>query len=375
MAGDRLRVLYLIGYLSQSGGAERFALGLAMGVPQDRFEPWMCFARKADEGPLQDLRAAGIPYVGLGRQSRLDFYRFAGLVRLLRRERFDILHAHMFGSNFWGTLIGRACGVPVVIAHEHTWAYKGNPIRRWLDGYVIGRLATRFVAVSQADAERMVSYEHVPPEKVVVMPTAYIPSRGATSSDVRAELGLSNGTPVIATAAILRPQKALDVMFEALALVRRRVPNIQLVLAGDGPARRPLEQRVRDLNLDAQVHFLGLRSDVDSILRAADIGALSSDFEGMPLFAFECVRAGRPLVATAVGALPALIDSGRSGGILVPPRDPPALAEALVELLGDPTRREELAAAGQERLASFTMERVTAQFAELYEQLRTEVAH
>jgi glycosyltransferase involved in cell wall biosynthesis len=94
----------------------------------------------------------------------------------------------------------------------------------------------------------------------------------------------------------------------------------------------------------------------------------------MPLFAFECVRAGRPLVATAVGALPSLIESGRSGGILVPPRDPAALAEALVELLNDPARRARLAAAGQERLASFTMERVTAQFAELYEQLRAEVA-
>jgi glycosyltransferase involved in cell wall biosynthesis len=374
MAGDRLRVLYLIGYLSQSGGAERFALGLATGLPQDRFEPWLCFARTADEAPLRDLRTAGIPFVGLGRRAKLDFYRFAGLARLLRRERFDILHAHMFGSNFWGTVIGRACGVPVVLAHEHTWAYKGNPIRRWLDGYVIGRLATRFIAVSQSDAERMVSYEHVPPGKVVVMPTAYIPSPPGTSSDVRAELGLSNGTPLIATAAILRPQKALDVMFEALSLVRHRVPNVQLVLAGDGPVRQPLEQRVRELNLDTHVHFLGLRSDVDSILRAADIGALSSDFEGMPLFAFECVRAGRPLVATAVGALPSLIESGRSGGILVPPRDPAALADALVELLNDPARRERLAAAGQERLASFTMARVTAQFAELYEQLRAEVA-
>jgi glycosyltransferase involved in cell wall biosynthesis len=373
MAADRLRVLYLIGYLAEQGGAERFALGLATRLPQDRFEPWMCFARRADDVPLAELRAAKIPYVGLGRRAKLDFYRFVGLIRLLRRERFDVLHAHMFGSNFWGTLIGRACGVPVVLAHEHTWSYSGNPVRAWLDGRVIGRLATRFIAVSQADADRMVSIEHVPPAKVLVMPTAYVPSRERASNDVRAELGLTNGSPLIATAAVLRPQKALDVMLDAIVLVRERVPNVHLALAGDGPLRNEIKQRIRDLGLESHVHMLGMRDDVDSILRASDVGALSSDFEGMPLFAFECARARRPLVATAVGALPTLVDTGQSG-ILVPPRDPRALANAIVELLNDPARREQLATAAEARLRSFTIEHVAARFADLYEQLRAQAA-
>jgi len=371
MAGERLRVLYLIGYLSDQGGAERFSLSLATHLPRDRFEPWMCYTRGADEAPLRDLRAAGIPYFGLGRHAKWDFYRFARLARLLRRHRVDVIHSHMFGSNLWGTLIGRACRVPVVIAHEHTWAYSGDPLRAWLDGHVIGRLATRFIAVSPADAEQMVSYERVPADKVLVIPTAHVPRRAASTNDVRRELGLRNGAPLIATAVILRPQKALEVMVDAVALVRQRVPDVHLVIAGDGPMRAALEQRVRGLGLEDRVHFLGVRTDVDAILDAASICALSSDFEGMPLFAFECMAARRPLVATAVGALPTVIDSGRTG-ILVPPRNPGALADAMVELLTDRARRERIAQAAHARLSEYTIDAIAAQFADLYERLLAE---
>src|ERR1700736_6340237 len=135
MPGNRLRVLSLIGYLYEQGGAERFALTLATHLPRERSEPWMCFARGAESAALAELRGHGIPYIGLGRSAKWDFYRFMGLARLLRRQRFDVLHAHMFGSNFWGTVVGRACRVPVVIAHEHTWAYRGDPVRAWLDGH------------------------------------------------------------------------------------------------------------------------------------------------------------------------------------------------------------------------------------------------
>ncbi len=129
MRDRRLKVLYLLNHLSAGGGAERFTLGLATHVPRDRIEPWLCFTRKADPKPLEELRAAGIPYRGLGRRARWDLHRIGGLVPLLRRERFDVIHSHMFGSNLWGTVLGTACHVPVRLAHEHTWSYEGNPVR------------------------------------------------------------------------------------------------------------------------------------------------------------------------------------------------------------------------------------------------------
>lgn len=369
----RLRVLFLIDRAVDHGGAERFAVGLAGALAAKRYELWFCSTREIEPAVADALDRAGVRRLELGRRSKWDAHRFAGLAAVLRRERIDVLHAHMFGSNVWGTIIGRACRVPVVIAHEQTWSYRGEPLRAWLDGHLVGRFATRFVAVSSLDAERMVSVEGVPPEKVVMIPNAYVPRPGALERDLRAELGLDAATPLIGAVSVLRPQKALTVLLEAFSLVLEERPDAHLALAGDGPCRHELRVRARELELDGRVHFLGRRSDVDSILRALDVAAMSSDYEGTPLVAFECFANGTPLVATAVGGLPDVVADGETG-VLVPPRRADALAAALSSLIGDPGRRERIAAAAAGRLAEFTLDAATQRFAGLYEQLAAEAS-
>ncbi len=364
----RTRILYLIDYALSTGGAERFAVGLATHLPADRFEPWMCVTRHCDPGAAAALSAGGVRVVVLGRRAKWDVYRLATLARLLRAERFDILHTHKFGSNLWGTLIGGACRTPAIVAHEHSWEYEGNRPRAWLDGQVISRLATRFVAVSQADGRRMVSYERVAADKVIVIPTGYIPSAEATDTDIRAELSLGPDDPIIAIAAVLRPEKRIDLLLQAVARVRAVVPAAQLVIAGDGECRADLEARARALGIAAGVHFLGARSDVDSILRAADVGALSSDREGSPLLVFECMANRTALVATEVGGVPDVVEHGRTG-LLVPRRDPEAMATALISLLTDDARRAAMAEAAHAALSGYTIEATANRFAELYEAL------
>jgi glycosyltransferase involved in cell wall biosynthesis len=263
--------------------------------------------------------------------------------------------------------------VPVVIAQEHTWSYEGNPVRVWLDGRVIGRLVTRFVAVSAADGERMVRIERVPAEKVVVIPSGYVPRTPGPAGDLRAELGLAPGTPLIGTAAVMRPQKALEVLLEAHALVLRTVPGTHLALAGFGECRPALEAVARQLGIEATTHFLGRRVDVDSILQSLDVAAMSSDYEGAPLFVYECMANRTPLVATAVGGLPDIVEDGRTG-LLVPPRRADMLAAALAGLLEDPDWRGRLADAAAQRLEQFTIERIAERFAGLYERLAAESA-
>ena len=365
----RLKVLSLIDYVSVSGGAERFAVALATHLPREDFELWMCSSREADREALSLLEGAGIRHVNLDRQTKFDVYRLAGVARLLRKERFDILHAQKFGSNLWGSLIGAACRTPVIIAHEHTWSYEGEPVRRWLDGHVIGRLATRFVAVSSQDAQRMMSIEHVPADKVVTIPTAYIP-RPPTGNDVRAEIGVSPSTPLLAAVAVLRPQKALSVLLDALPAVLATVPAAHLIIAGDGESRAELERQCRRLGLTQQVHFLGLRRDVEEILGAADIAVISSDYEGTPLVAYECFASGTPLVATAVGGLVDMIEDGVTGR-LVAPRDSPALAAALVDLLEDPGSRRRIADAAREH-SVVQIDDVAMRVADLYRSLAVE---
>ena len=142
--------------------------------------------------------AAGIHFVDLGRRRKIDYHRVGGLIGLLRHERFDVLHTHLFGSNFSGSLIGRACRVPVIVAHEHTWSYEGNPAAGgsstaassggWSPG------SSPCPTPTPSGWSRI---EHVPPEKVLVLPTAYIPRPDDGAGDLRAELGLSAETPLV----------------------------------------------------------------------------------------------------------------------------------------------------------------------------------
>jgi glycosyltransferase involved in cell wall biosynthesis len=358
---------------TDQGGAERFALGLVSHLPRDRFEPWVCSTRFASPEASEALADAGVAHLSLRRKGKLDVHRLGGLAMLLKTGRFDVVHAHMFGSNVWGTVLGRLCRVPVVIAHEHNWSYTGELMRRTIDRHVIARYATRFVAVSESNRSRMIELEGIPGDKVVVLPTAYIPHRITAPTDIRAELGLPADARVIGVAATLRVEKALEVMIGALGQVRAQFPDAHLVIAGDGPRREALERQVADMGLTGHVHLLGERRDVTGILKTIDVGALSSDWEGMPLFILECMATGTPVVATNVGGLPEMIEHDRTG-LLLPPRDPAALATAISALLADPARGRRLAGAAQERMHGLTIEAVSERFADLYEELVCDAA-
>jgi len=370
-SGRPLRVAFVINHVAAFGGAERFAAGLAIHMPRERIEPWVFCTRRGDEVAVRSLVDAGVRYVCLGRQAKWDVHRLLPLMTMLRRGRFDVVHAHMFGSNVWSSVAARTCGVPVMIAHEHNWSYSGDRLRMWLDGHLISRLATCFVAVSEANRERMITLEGVPPDKIRVIPTGYVPHLGPSDGDIRRDLRLARDAQVIGVAAVMRKEKALEVMLDAHAMLVRRLPDVHLVIAGDGPCRPALEHQMRRLGLESSVHLLGRRHDVDGILSRVDVGALSSDWEGSPLFVFECRAARVPLVATAVGGVTELVQTGRTG-LLVPPRDPGALAGAIEQVLTDPDLSERLADAAATDLEQYKIAAVANRFADLYEQLVAE---
>jgi glycosyltransferase involved in cell wall biosynthesis len=351
------------------GGAERLVLALAARLPRERFDVTVCTSRDVDGELLSQLRSAGVRHLPLKRRTRADLLAWRRLTRFLRRERVQILHAHMWGSNFWGSLLGRACRVPVVIAHEHTWAYRGKPYRRLLDGYVIGRLAHVFLTV--ANKRLMVEWEHVPERKVRLMPNPYIPRPSANGGNLRAELGLAPDAPVVGTVARLRPQKAIEVLIDAFARLSRSLPEARLVIAGDGPCRPELERRAESSGLADRVHFLGMREDVDVVLEGIDVAAMSSDFEGSPLFGFECMAHGRPLVSTDVGGLADVFENGRTA-LLVPRGDSAALADSLEQMLRDPDRRRAIAEAARVQLEHYSIERIVERYVELYDGLLAE---
>lgn len=342
-------------------------VALATHLPRDRFAVTVVTTRPSG-GPLLDtLVASGVRHVALSRRGRFDLAPFRRLFALLRAERTDIVHAHMFGSNFWGTVFGRLAGVPVLVAHEHSWSYQGEPLRRWLDGHVIGRLADAFVAVSEPDRDRMTIVEGVPPEKSIVLPNPYLPGPPSEPVNLREQLRIPADAPLIATVALLRPEKALEVLLDACAELSEMIPEAMLVIGGDGPCRELLEQRAQDLGISERVRFMGWCRDVGALLETADVAVMSSDREGTPLFALECMAHRTPLVSTDVGNISRLL--GEGGVVTVPRRDPPALARAVAALLRDPERRAAQARTAAERLAPYEIDNVVREFVQLYDRL------
>jgi len=363
-----LRVLMLVNRIRYGGGAERALAALATHLPADRFQVAIATTRPSG-GPLLDsLRARGLRHLDLNRRGRFDVLPFGRLVRFLHRERIDVLHAHMFGSNLWGSVFGRLARVPAVIAHEQTWSYEDQALRRFLDGHVIARLADAFVAVSERDRNRMIELEGVPAEKIILLPNPYVPRPQDPSVDVRARFGIPADAPVVGTVAVLRPQKALHVLIDAFATIAGSQPEARLVIGGDGRCREELERRAAERGVADRVHFAGWLEDVAGFLRGVDVAAMSSDFEGSPLFALECMAHRTPLVSTDVGNIGEILGDGE-GVLIVPRRDPGALARALEELLRDPARRRAQAELAATRLRPYEIDSVVRDFADLYERL------
>lgn len=352
----------------EGGGAERLAVLTTTMLDRRRFTPSMCATRATS---LSDpaLAESGTPMLVLERTSAAALASWRPLVELLRRERVDILHAHKFGSNLWASLLGRMAGVPVIVAHEHTWSFEGNLKRRLLDRHVIGRFATVVVAVSDQDRARMISIERLRPEKVVHLPNGISPLATSPGARIREEFGLDESAPVVVSVSVLRRQKALDVLVRAAQRVHAAVPEARFLVVGEGPERDSLVALVRELGLDGVVLFGGHRTDVGDVLAAADIVASSSAFEGSPLALMESIGAGKPVVATRVGGVPEIVRDGVEG-LLVPPSDPAALADALLTLLRDPDLRTRMGAAGRERQqAEFDIHVMVQRLEALYESL------
>jgi glycosyltransferase involved in cell wall biosynthesis len=351
------------------GGAERVAVTVAARLDRDRFEPVVCVSRRLPWSPLDEiLESANVPLVTLNRKHRAALWSWAPLVAMLRRERIDVLHAHMFGSNLWGTVFGRLAGVPVVVAHQHGWSFERNLLRYAVDRELIGRGADVFVAVSREDRARMIELEGVASRKVRFIPNRIAPLPPPLL-DLRAELGVPEAAPVIGTLTVLRHEKALDILVEAAGLLAPRFPGLRALIAGAGGEEERLRSLIRERDLERTVLLLGFRRNVADVLAALDVAVFSSDREGSPLAVIEAMAAGKPIVATAVGGVPDLVQNDEHA-LLVPPRDAPALAEAVGRLLRDRDLRERLGRNAEERQRrEFDIESTVRAFEDLYEQL------
>lgn len=363
-----------------SGGGERLARETTKALDPDRFERTLCVTRwkpstrndPAVRAALAGLEEAGVAFLGLARSSRLQLWAWRPVVRILREERIDILHGHMFGSNVWAAILGTLSRTPVIVAHEHTWSFEGKPLRRFLDRNLIARRSSAFIAVTAEDRRRMVEIEKIGPEDVIVIPNGIPAPPSPTDTDIRAELGIEPNSPLVGSIGELRAQKRFDVLIRAAVQLRPLFPGLRVVIAGEGAERQALEQLIEELEMGGIVTLVGQRNDVPDLLAAFDVAVNCSDFEGAPLSIMEYMEAALPIVATCVGGVPEMIDEGVSG-LLVEPGEPESIAAAVAEILANPERAAAMGAEGQRRRGEeFDLVTMTRRLESLYEDLLAE---
>jgi len=358
------------------GGAENAMFMLLASLDRAEWEPTLLLEDAPEVEPLArraaelEVRVRRIPAMPLGLSGAR---RVPRLVRLLRRERPAVFHAHMSSpvACKWGLAAAVLARVSAVLGTVQVGAYEPDRSSYW-QLRALARKVDRYLAVSGEIAAELVERLGWPAEKVEVVYNAVDVERAAVAAPpgLRAQLGGSETRPLVLTPARLNAQKGHGVLLEAIA----EVPDALFLLAGDGPERGALEARAAELGVAERVRFLGRREDVPQLLAACDVFALPSLYEGSSLAVLEAMAAGTAIVSSAIGGTEELIEDGRSG-LLVAPGDAPALAAALRRVLGDPALREGMAARARERVdAGLRREQNAVRAAEIYRELLGEGA-
>ncbi len=303
------------------------------------------------------------------------------LYRLFRRERPDIVQSQTAKARFVAPLAARLARVPTVIQTIHGFSFNNEIDRHeWL--YVrLERIAARLchwnVFVSDADLEEAVRRRIVDPDRATVIRPGVdlekmTAADGSRAADLRVEFGVPGGK-IFTLLGRLSSPKTPEVFVDAAAMVLRDHPETRFLLVGDGAKKTALEAQIARRGLERSVLLLGLRMDAPELLAASDVVVHSSTHEGLPKTIHEAIAAGKPVIATAVGGIPAVLED-RVTGLLVSPQDPEGLAVAMTSLIEDDRLGEKLAEAALETLPEFGVERTMLDTERLYDRLR-DVSH
>jgi glycosyltransferase involved in cell wall biosynthesis len=280
--------------------------------------------------------------------------------RLLRSGEYQLVHSHLVHADWHAALASRSVpGIPLVSTKHNDNPFRRNYPFRMVERAAANRCAAT-ITISESLREFTLHYTRPRTQVVTVLYGLNAPAQ-APQRDSESD------TPTLLAVARLVPQKGLDVLIRAMKPIGDAVPDARLLIAGDGAERPALERLARDLGLDGRVSLLGHRDDIEQLMRRAWLLVHPARWEGFGLVLLEAMRMGLPIVATGVSALPEIVVAGVTGR-LVPPDDPSALAEALIDVLGDERFRRDAGARGFERLVErFSAERMARETAAVYD--------
>jgi len=360
-----VRVCYLIDRLNRAG-TETQLLALIRALDRRRVEPALVLLDGTDAESLA-LEPADCPVLRLGLRSLrapAALTAAARLTRFWREHRTEVAQVYFLDSTYFGVPLARLAGVPRVVRVRNNLGHWLTPKHRRL-GRVVSRLVDVTLTNCESARQALLRAEGGAARKVVVLENGVDLPRFAA-------LPLPAGgrrAPRVGAVANLRPVKAIDLFIQAAARVRDEFPDATFHVAGEGEQRPELERLIAELGLTGQFHLHGAVADVPAFLASLDVAVLCSHAEGMSNALLEAMAAGRPVVATDVGANGHLLRGGELG-LLVPPGDEAALAGAIGRVLRDPAEGVRLGEAARRHVQTYySRDAMRQRFEAFYERL------
>lgn len=339
-----MRLLWLVDSLG-AGGAEALVVTFAEGLDRGQHRLFVACLNGADGVNAQRLRDADVPVTDLGARNLRDVRAFRRLLALIREERIALIHAHLTYSAIWSAIASRLTGVPAIASlhvspeatralHDSARHRIATDLRDRVLRAILNRWSRAVVMVSAALRDDYLA-RGLEASKVRVVHNGieldrFRRPRTEARARLEREFAIPPGAPIVATVAVLRPKKGIEVLLEAARDVRRAY----FVIIGDGPKREEWTALANAHGVADRVRWAGFRTDVDALLAGCDLFVHPSLDDAFPTVLLEAMAAGLPIVASRVGGIPEIVSEGITGE-LVPPGDPAALASAIGAVLGN----------------------------------------
>lgn len=311
-----------------------------------------------NEGKLAaKLRDAGLE-VSVIEESKNGFFRILNLLKkALEDKEIDILHTHRYKENIFGALLKKSSTVQHLVQTVHgiSEPFKGIKMLKarfysFLNLYYTKKYFDKVQTVS-FDIQNELS-KKIDPDRLVTIHNAIDPANitvTRATNEIRKELGIGNNQPIIGTAGRMVPVKGYNVFLDMAEIILAEIPEARFLLVGDGPLKKDLESKAKEMGLGNRVMFLGFRDDITDIINCLDIFVISSYHEGIPMVLLEAMALKKAIVATAVGGINEIIEKDISG-LLVNSGDALALAEACIKILNNNNTRNRLESGAFKRM-------------------------
>ncbi len=346
------------------GGAEEYLKVLVTQINPEKYSPRVALPLRPATGPLADFfLSRGVPVDYVESHGKVALPNFMGPWRYFREQKPDIIHFNLnnsFGC-FFPVLAAAACRVPFRLATEHlTFGLASGRRAGILTKKLVKKILTFYlhstITVSEANKQLLMRDYRIHSHRIKLIRNGINLKKFSSSREgrqrIRHEFGITEDQLLVGTVARFSFQKGHEFTIEAIPSILRSCPQSRFLLVGDGPEREKIQHRIQELNLSSFVTITGERQDIPDLLSALDLFLLTSIFEGLPLSVLEAMAVGTPVIATAVNGTPEAV-ADELTGVLIPPQDSQAVAQAVIALLKDPEKRKALSQKSRERVQKY----------------------